>query len=355
MQSNICASLLLDPIKQRDEGLNPMTEDQAAERPTMRAVVLDRFGEAEELTTRLLPVPGVGDDDVLIRVHVAGVGSWDAAERQGEFDGVFGTPSVFPYVLGWDAAGTVAAVGRRVSRFAVGDRVYAATTPLPRGGFYAEYGVVAAEHVAHLPGRVPFEQAGAMAWDALTALSGLDLLGLDPGDALMVFGASGGIGHLALQLARHRGLRVLAVASGEDGVALARRLGADAVVDGRRDDVLAAAAEFAPDGLDAALVTVGGATTERALRAVKESGRIAWPHGVHPLPSETPDAKVSHYDGDRGSAAAERLNAIIDSSDFEVHIARTFALDDARSAHLALRDHYVGKLALLVTPDDRRD
>ncbi|WP_219722008.1 quinone oxidoreductase family protein [Microbacterium aurantiacum] len=332
-----------------------MTDEQVTGRPTMRAVVLDRFGESEELKTRMLPVPEVGDDDVLIRVHVAGVGSWDAAERRGDFDGVFGTPTVFPYVLGWDAAGTVASVGRDVTRFRVGDRVYAATTPLPRGGFYAEYGVVAAEHVAPLPERMPFTQAGAMAWDALTALSGLDLLDLEPGDALMVFGASGGIGHLALQLARHRGLRVLAVASGDDGVDLARRLGADAVVDGRRDDVLAAATEFAPGGLDGALVTVGGETAERALRAVKDSGRIAWPHGVHPLPSDALRQKVSFYDGDRSRSAAERLNAIIDSSDFEVHIARTFALDDAPSAHRALGDHYVGKLALRVAPDDRRE
>ncbi|WP_422215011.1 quinone oxidoreductase family protein [Microbacterium sp.] len=332
-----------------------MTDELVSGHSLMRAVVLDRFGGVEELKTRLLPVPEVGDDDVLIRVHVAGVGSWDAAERRGDFDGAFGTPSVFPYVLGWDAAGTIASVGRDVSRFRIGDRVYAATTPLPRGGFYAEYGVVPAEHVTPLPDRLPFEQAGAMAWDALTALSGLDLLDLEPGDAVMVFGASGGIGHLALQLARHRGLRVLAVASGDDGVALARRLGADAVVDGRRADVLAAAAEFAPDGLDGALVTVGGETTERALRALTDSGRIAWPHGVHPLPSDALGSRVSFYDGDRSRAAAEGLNAIIDSSDLEVHIARTFALDDAPSAHRALGDHYIGKLALRVAPDDRRE
>lgn len=315
----------------------------------MNAAVLDRFGGVAELSLRRVAVPPVGDDDVLIRVEAAGVGSWDAVEREGEYDGAFGIASTFPYVLGWDAAGTVAAVGRSVTRFEIGDRVYAATMPVPRGGFYAEYGVVDAEYVAHVPERLSTEQAGAMAWDALTALSGLDLLDLRPDQKLMVFGASGGIGHMAVQLARHRGVRVLAVASGDDGVALALRLGADAVVDGRKDDILVAASTFAPGGLDAALVTVGGETTERALRAVKGSGRIAWPNGVLPVPATTPAATVSYYDGDRGRSATERLNAIIDASAFETHVARTFALDQVKDAHLALRDHYVGKLTLSVS------
>ncbi|MFI5486215.1 zinc-binding alcohol dehydrogenase family protein [Micromonospora echinaurantiaca] len=316
--------------------------------PEMKAVVLDRFGGVDELSSRRLPLPQVGDDDVLIRVEFAGVGSWDAGERAGNYDGVFGVASTFPYVLGWDAAGTVAAVGRNVTRFDVGDRVYAATMPVPRGGFYAEYGVVEAEFVARVPDRVPTEQAGPMAWDALTALSGLDLLGLRPGETLMVFGASGGIGHMAVQLARHNGIRVLAVASGDDGVALARRLGADDAIDGRRDDVLAAAFEFAPGGLDAALVTVGGEIAERSLRAIKKSGRIAWPNGVLPTPVRSPDLTVSYYDGDRSRTATDRLNAIIEASFFEVHVARTFPLERAADAHRALGDHYVGKLALKV-------
>ncbi|MEW2378393.1 NADP-dependent oxidoreductase [Micromonospora sp. NPDC047812] len=316
--------------------------------PGMNAVVLDRFGGVDELTARRIRLPRVGDDDVLIRVEFAGVGSWDAGEREGDYDGVFGVASTFPYVLGWDAAGTVAAVGRDVTRFEVGERVYAATMPVPRGGCYAEYTVVEAEFVARVPDRMPTEQAGAMAWDALTALSGLDLLNLRPGGTLMVFGASGGIGHMAVQLARHRGIRVLAVASGADGVALARRLGADHAVDGRRDDVLAAAFEFAPGGLDAALVTVGGEIAERSLRAVRESGRIAWPNGVLPTPVASPGATVSHYDGDRSRIATDRLNAIIEASSFEVHVARTFPFERARDAHRALDDHYVGKLALKV-------
>jgi len=320
----------------------------ASVKPQMNAVVLDRFGGVDELSSRRIPLPEVGEDDVLIRVEFAGVASWDAFERDGGYDGAFGVASTFPYVLGWDAAGTVAAVGRNVTRFDMGERVYASTMPVKRGGFYAEYGVVEAEFVARVPDRLPAEQAGAMPWDALTALSGLDLLGLRPGGTLMVFGASGGVGHMAVQLARHSGIRVLAVASGDDGVALARRLGANDVVNGRKVDVLAAALEFAPGGLDAALITVGGETAERSLRAVKNVGRIAWPNGVMPLPVTPPSATVSYYDGDVSRAGTDRLNAIIEASSFEVHVARTFPFKRVQDAHRALNDHYVGKLALKV-------
>lgn len=86
----------------------------------------------------------------------------------------------------------MAAVGRNVTRFDVGERVHAATMPVPRGGSYAEYAVVEAEFVARVPDRLPTGQAGAMPWDALTALRGPDLLGLRPDETLMVFGASGG-------------------------------------------------------------------------------------------------------------------------------------------------------------------
>ena len=183
--------------------------------------------------------------------------------------------------------------------------------------------------------------------DAMTALRGLDdKLDLKQGEALMIFGASGGIGHLAVQLAKRMGARVLAMASGDDGVALATRLGADAVVNGRKDDVAAAAREFAPDGLDAALVTAGGETAERALAAVRDGGRVAYPNGVMPEPKARPGVRLSSYDVIPGQEATDKLNRLIDSGPFEIHVARTFPLDQAAEAHRALGTHFLGKLAL---------
>ena len=132
----------------------------------------------------------------------------------------------FPYVLGSDGAGKVAAVGSEVKRFKEGDRVYALALMNPKGGFYAEYIAVKADNAAAIPGKLTTEQAGVMPVDAITALAGLDdTLQLKRGESVMIFGASGGIGHLAVQLAKRMGARVFAVASGSDGVELVCRPG----------------------------------------------------------------------------------------------------------------------------------
>ncbi len=314
---------------------------------TMKAVAIDRFGGLETLRLQTLPVPAVGPDEVLIRVESAGVGVWDPFEREGGFAQLFGIEPKFPYVLGTDGAGTVAAVGKQVSRFKKGDHVYAAVLTNPKGGFYAEYAAVQADIVSPIPGKLTTEQAGVMASDALTALRGLDdVLGLKPGETLMIFGAGGGIGHLAVQLAKRMGARVLAAASGDDGVALARRLGADLVVNGRKDDVAAAAREFGPGGLDAALMTAGGETADRALKALRDGGRVAYPNGVMPEPKVRPGVHLSSYDVVVDPGAIEKLNRLIEAGPFEVHVARAFRLDQAADAHRALDAHFLGKLAL---------
>src|SRR6516162_8567150 len=282
-----------------------------AKNNTMKAVAIDRFGGPETLTLETLPVPEVGPDEVLIRVESADVAVWDPFEREGGFAKVYGIEPRFPHVLGTGGAGTLEAVGKSVGRFKKGDRVYGVAFMNPKGGFYAEYAALNAANVAHVPEKLPTEQAGVMPCDALTALTGLDdVLGLKPGEALMIFGAGGGIGHLAVQLAKRMGARVLTVASGDDGVALSKRLGADAVVNGRTDDVAAAAQTFAAAGLDAALMTAGGEAADRALVAMREGGRVAYPNGVDPEPNVRPGVRLSGYDGVIDRAAIDKLNRL---------------------------------------------
>jgi NADPH2:quinone reductase len=315
---------------------------------TMQAVAIDRFGGLETLTLQVLPVPKVGPDQVLLRVESAGVGKWDIFEREGMFAEMYGSEPSFPYVLGSEGAGTVAAVGESISRFQEGDQVYGLiTTRAPKGGFYAEYAAVDAKQVWPIPGNLTIVQAGAMPIGAGTVLRGLrDTLGLKQGEALMIFGASGGVGHMAVQLAKRMGARVLAVASGDDGVELAQRLCADAVVEGHTGDVVAAARVFAPDGLDAALVTAGGEATERALAAVRNGGCVAYPNGVQPEPKAQPGVHVKGYNAMYGPELMNNLNRLIDAGQFEVHVARTFSLNQAAEAHRALDTHFLGRLAL---------
>lgn len=326
-----------------------MAQTSQAKAQTMRAVALDQFGGPEALKIQNLPIPQVDRQEVLIRVEVAGVGAWDPFEREGRFVELMGTKPKFPYVLGTDGAGTIAAVGKNVTRFKEGDRVYAAELANPKGGFYAQYAAVKADNTSPIPGHLTIEQAAVLPTDGLTALTGLEtVLGLKPGDSLMVFGASGGIGHLALQLAKRLGAKVFAIASGDDGVQFATRLGADRAVDGRSDNVLNAATEFARGGIDAALVTAGGERTNQALSATRRGGRIAYPHGVMPEPTAPDGVTLEAYDGEFSPALIERLNTLIDSGPFEVYVDSTFPLEEAGNAHKALGEHHLGKIALRI-------
>jgi NADPH2:quinone reductase len=326
-----------------------MAQTSQAKTQTMRAVALDKFGGPETLKIQTLPIPQIEPQEVLIRVEAAGVGAWDPFEREGGFVELTGIKPRFPYVLGTDGAGTIAAVGKDITRFKEGDRVYAAELGNPKGGFYAQYAAVKADNVSLIPGHLTIEQAAVLPTDALTALTGLEkVLRLKSGDSLMVFGASGGIGHLALQLAKRLGADVFAIASGEDGVQLAKKLGADSAVDGRSDNVLDAAREFAPNGIDAALVTAGGDRTDQALSAIRKGGRIAYPHGVMPEPTAPSGVEIEAYDGEFSSDLIETLNELIDSGPFHVEVDRTFRLDEVRKAHEALSEHHLGKIALLI-------
>ena len=315
----------------------------------MRAVALDKFGGPEALKIQNLPIPQIEADEVLIRVGAAGVGAWDPYEREGRFVEITGLKPTFPYVLGTDGAGTIAAVGKDVTRFKEGDRVYAAQLANPKGGFYAQYAVIKADNTSLIPGNLSTEQAAVLLTDALTALTGLEkFIGLKSGESLMVFGASGGIGHLAVQLAKRLGAKVFAIASGDDGVQLAKNLGADSAVDGRSENILKAAQKFAPKGLDAALVTAGGPETDEALSAIRKGGRIAYPHGVMPEPKAPDGVAIEAYDGENTPALINRLNTLIDSGPFEVQVDRVFPLEDAGKAQKALDEHHLGKIALRI-------
>jgi NADPH:quinone reductase len=315
--------------------------------PTMRAAAIDRFGGPEVLTIHHLPVPVPDPREVLIAVHTAGVGSWDAEMRAGWWPG--GQPR-FPVVLGTDGSGTIAEMGANVRRFDIDDRVYAYSFDNPKGGFYAEYVAVATEKVASIPDGLDLKRAGAVGTTGLTALQGIDdALHVRKGEAVIIHGASGGVGTLAVQFAKLRGARVFATASGDEGVRLARRLGAVASLDGKRDDVVVAAHRFAPNGVDGILATAGGKPLDGLLDVVRSGGRLAYPNGVEPEPKRRPGIKIIPYDATPGVREFQRLNRAIEAVKLKVPIAAQFPLEEAAKAHERLAaGHVVGKIVLRV-------
>jgi len=316
---------------------------------TMRAAVIDSFGGPAQLHERQVPVPSPGRGQVLIALETAGVGSWDSFEREGGYAEMQQTSPSFPYVLGSEGAGTIAAVGDGVTSRAVGERVFAASFLNPAGGFYAEYVCVDAGLVAPVPAGMSTSQAAVMGGVGMTALRGLqDALDVRSGETLLVHGASGAMGHLAVQLGKRLGAEILAVASGEDGVALAARAGADLSIDGHAEQVADGARRFSARGLDAALLTAGGPEADAAVAAVRPGGRAAYPTGVQPQPASTSDVEPQAFNGEPDAELLERFTALIGDRPLDVHIAHEFTLDQIPDAHHALREHHLGKLAIAI-------
>ncbi len=315
--------------------------DAPAVPDTMRAAAFDEGGGPEVLTIHRLPVPKPNPGEVLIAVHGAGVAVWEAEIREHPNE-----RARFPLVLGSDGAGTIAAIGPNVHGFKLGDEVYGTGF-----GFYAEYVRARADRIAHVPAGITLTEASILAISGLSALQGIDdVLHVKAGETLIIHGAPGGVGTLAIQLAKFRGAKVLATASTEEGLALARKLGADAVVNGRTGDIAAAAQQFAPHGVDAVLGLAGGDALERCIDALRRdgSGRVAYLYGVEPVPRPRGAMRMTLYSFVAGTRELERLNKAVQAGKLQVPVAAEYPLADAAQAHRRLEaGHLLGKLVLL--------
>jgi NADPH:quinone reductase len=323
------------------------------QRSSMRAVVIEQFGGPEVLQVQDVSDPELGPSDLMIAVEAAGVGQWDPFEREGGYARMLGLEAHFPYILGSEGSGVVLKVGEQVTRFRRGDRVYAVGFLNPKGGFYAERVVVPEEMAAHVPPDMPLEHAGVVAGVGLTALRGLeDVLELREGESVLILGASGGIGHIAVQIAKLKGARVLAIASGADGVQFVNGLGADLSGDGHREDILSLSRRLDPEGLDAALLTVGGDAAERAIGGVRDGGRIAYPNGVTPV-AEPARVTTTGYNGEPDGEIMSRLSKLVDQGSVRPHVAAVFPMNEVAAAHRMLAQHYPGKIVLRVSASNR--
>ncbi|MBH1933512.1 NADP-dependent oxidoreductase [Streptomyces sp. AV19] len=309
----------------------------------MRAMSQDAFGGPEVLKEVRLPVPAPGPGQVLVRVRAAGLNPTDWKHRAGP--AFLGEP---PFVLGWDVSGVVEEAGLGVTPHRPGDEVFG-MLPHPYGaGAHAEYAVGPARAFVRKPDGVGHVQAGALPLAALTAWQALvDVAQLAPGQRVLVHAAAGGVGHLAVQIAKARGAYVIGTASAARHAFL-RGLGADGTIDYRATDFATAVRD-----VDVVLDTIGGDYRERSLRTLRRGGVLVslQPYGRRELAAAAEPfgvrAEVMIVESDHaGMAAVARL---VEKGKLRAEIAGTFPLADAARAHAAGETgRTAGKLVLTV-------
>jgi NADPH:quinone reductase len=202
---------------------------------------------------------------------------------------------------------------------------------------------------AHVPPRLDFLQAGAAATTGLTALQGIDdTLRLRRGETILIFGASGAVGTLAVQFAKRRHARVIATASGRQAAQLLQELGVDAIIDARHKGAIKELHALAPNGIDAVLALAGGEELERCLDLVRQGGRVAHPNGIDPEPRDRRLFRIKSYDARAGSREFARLNRAINEARLRVPIAAIYPLAKAAVAHRRQHRHVTGRIVLRI-------
>ncbi|HCD54523.1 NADP-dependent oxidoreductase [Haliea sp.] len=324
----------------------------------MYAMIIERTGGPEVFQYAEIDTPEPGPGEVVVQVAYAGVNPADWKNREGHLAQF--RPYVFPYIIGFDAAGRISAVGEGVEGFAVGDRVFTPTNHGQGGqGSYAEFVVANADRVARIPDGLNFEQAAALPVASLTAWQGLfDRGGLQRGQRALIHGGSGGLGSFAVQFARWAGAEVAATCS-TPNVQYLRDLGVDKVIDYRTENITREVQAWAPEGLDFLMDAVGVSTLPNGLDLVRSGGTfVSIPtlvdDGDIPAAAEAGAARgvnrvFSTMDDTNCARTLEKIAGLLVSGDVRLPPLRTFQLRDVADAHRILQQgHTRGKIVLEV-------
>jgi NADPH:quinone reductase-like Zn-dependent oxidoreductase len=293
----------------------------------MKAVRIHDYGDASVLRYEDVPMPTMQPHDVLIRVVATSFNPVDAKIRQGLLKAMM--PLQLPLILGWDCAGVVEQVGVEVKKFKIGDEVFA-MCKFERGGTYAEYVAVDTKQVALKPRTLSFVETAALPMVSQTALTALRVAGLKAGQAVLIHGGAGGVGTMAIQMAKSLGARVITTASGP-GVDLVKSLGADEVIDYK----VAKFREVVKE-VDVVLDLIGGQTQEDSWGVLKKGG-ILVATAVPPAKdkAEQYGVRAEFIFTQPSGEALEEIAGMVDSGKVRAVISAEIVLANARQAHEA--------------------
>lgn len=312
----------------------------------MKASYYNEFGELDNVTTGSLDKPVPGEGEVLIRIKAAGVNPVDAFATQGMLKDAI--PSEFPAIPGWDVAGVVEERGHSARRFKVGDEVYAyARRPVIKHGTFAEYIALPESYLAKRPQKITMEESGGIPLVGLTAYQAIfDAGQMKEGQTLLILGASGGVGTMAIQLAKAKGIKVIGVASKANHDYM-KELGADATIDYNNNHVGEAVAAIEPNGIDMIFHCSRGDTLDQVMETgvLKKDGHLISITNRNPETND--DVNFQYVFVEPNATQLQHIQELTDDGKVKVHVSKTYNLEEADQA---LKDvqtlHTRGKLVI---------
>lgn len=311
----------------------------------MKAAQIAEYGDASAITINEVERPVAGPGEVVVEVRAASLNPFDTAIRQGYL--AERIPLTLPVTLGGDIAGVIVEVGEGVKGFNVGDAVYGqAGAYFGASGAFAEYARTGADRVARIPENIDFNEAASLVLVGASALQALrDHLNLKSGETIFINGGGGGIGSVAIQIAKHAGARVATTATGEN-IPYVKGLGADEVIDYKSQDFTKVVHD-----VDAVLDLVGGEDLNRSLSILKKGGTAVSTIGtVDEDRASEMGVKVVMQFTKATPAVLDALRELIEKGIVKPRIGRVFELSDASEAFAARESGTKGKVVLRLQP-----
>ncbi|WP_247236760.1 NADP-dependent oxidoreductase [Telluribacter sp. SYSU D00476] len=316
----------------------------------MKAILLTEPGGTDKLTISDIDLPVLQDSEVLVKVKALSINPVDIKTRTGK--GVYGRiKEQAPLILGWDISGEVVDVADSSSRFKPGDEVFGMVNFPGHGRAYAEYVAVPEHHLALKPQEISHEEAAAATLAALTAWQALVHQGqVQPGQRVFVHAAAGGVGHFAIQIAKHLGASVVGTAS-EPNTGFLKGLGVDQPIDYRSEDFEQAVRE-----VDFVLDPIGGDTTRKSLNILRPGGKLISIVGgatedVQALAQER-RVSAANYLVQSNGEDMEQLAALLATGKIIAHVSHVFTMDEIAKAHEQIETgRTIGKVVVTVDGD----